>query len=61
MKQMQITVKGQSRKVYIERAITVNSWQARTYVGSKVVSGTLSRNINGHYRFTPSGVNAGLV
>lgn len=58
---MQITVKGQNRKVYIEKAITLNSWRARTYVGSKVVSGTLSRNIKGHYRFTPAGVNAGLV
>lgn len=61
MKQINVQVRGKSRKIYLEKAINSNSWMARTYVGSKVVSGRLVQYANGTKRFYPSGVNAQLV
>jgi|LakMenE18May11ns_1017448.scaffolds.fasta_scaffold8147358_2 hypothetical protein len=61
MKRVQVTVNGKKRSVYVEKALTANSWRARTYVGSSVVSGTLWVNKLGVYRFVASGVNARLL
>lgn len=62
MKKIEMTVKGVRRNVYVEACTVVNKlWRARIYVGSKVVSGKLTRNKLGVLRFTPIGVNADLV
>jgi len=61
MTKLEVTVNGVRRNVYIEQALATNKWRARVYVGSRVVSGTLTRNSVGVYRFNATGVNAGLV
>lgn len=61
MKKVNVMVRGKSRTVYLEKQLTDKTWQARTYVGSKVVSGTFSRYSNGILRFVPAGINASLV
>lgn len=67
MTRVEMKVKGKNRKVYLEKKVnpTVSSvseqYNARTYVGSKVVSGSLMRYKSGITRFIPTGVNAKLV
>ena len=61
MQKVEVTVNGKRRAVYVEKALSANSWRARTYVGSSVVSGVLRVNKLGVYRFSAAGVNAGLV
>lgn len=61
MQKLDIQVKGQPRRVYLEKTLGPNSWRARVYVGSKIVSGTLKEYSNGSRRFYPMGKNAGLL
>lgn len=63
MKRLELKVRGTERKVYIEKAIDHRSWRARTYVGSKIVSGVLYQNKLKVYRFIPlaDGVNSHLI
>lgn len=61
MKKVDVVVRGVKRSVYLESLIEEGKYRARTYVGSKTVSGTYQVYANGSKRFTPSGVNAALV
>jgi len=61
MQKVDMSVKGQNRRVYLEKAINKNSWLARVYVGSSVVSGKLVKYSNGAKRFYPLGKNANLI
>lgn len=64
MKKIQMSVRGQLRNVYLEKYLGDSKWSARTYVGPRsrtTVSGIYSVNSLGAKRFTPQGVNAGLV
>ena len=61
MKRLDVVFRGKSRLVYLEKKLESNLWRARTYVGSKVVSGFLRKNTLGALRFTPTGINASLL
>lgn len=61
MQKIDMVVRGQARRVYVEKWLDKSKARARTYVGSSVVSGTLQRYTNGSLRFTPTGVNSDLV
>lgn len=61
MQKVDMSVKGKNRRVYLEKAIDSNSWRARLYIGSSVVSGKLVQYTNGAKRFYPIGKNAGLI
>ena len=60
-KKIDVVVRGVSRSVYLEKQVEPNIWQARTYVKSKTVSGFVRKNTLGALRFTPTGINAGLL
>ena len=53
---LRANVNGIMRNIYVE-----SSERARLYVGSRVVSGSLSQGKKGELIFTPSGKNASLV
>ncbi len=61
MQVVDMSVGGVKRRVYVERWLDTNTANARTYVGSAVVSGKLRINAVGAKRFTPMGVNARLI
>lgn len=61
MQKVYVNVRGVRRKIYKEKYLGNGSWRARAYRGSDVISGTLSKNSLGVYRFIPMGVNASLV
>lgn len=61
MQKREMSVRGVRRNVYLETQVTKGKARARTYVGSRVVSGVYQVYANGAERFTPTGVNAALV
>ena len=64
MVKLEMTVRGVTRNVYLEKQVAPKKWRARTYVGPRsktTVSGFVTMNSNGVNRFTPVGVNASLV
>lgn len=64
MKKVEMTVRGQTRNVYLEKALGNGKWNARTYTGYRsrvTVSGIYQKYANGTQRFIPTGVNADLI
>lgn len=64
MTKLQMTVRGKTRNVYLEKQNDDGTWNARTYVGPRsrtTVSGLYRKYANGSQRFTPTGINADLV
>lgn len=57
-KQVEVTVRGVNRRVYLSKQLSQNKWRAQVYVDDNgrrtSVSGTYSVNANGVKRFTPS-------
>lgn len=64
MEKVNVQVNGVIRKIYIEKFLSstekCQTYRARTYVGSNVVSGTLKEYAKSR-KFIASGVNAWLV
>lgn len=67
MQKLKMRVKGKIRSIYLEKAVpsdnvlVATAYNARTYVGSKVISGKVLTYNSGIVKFVPYGVNAGLL